>query len=43
MKIKLCQLCFDDSDLDIKEVEIVSEFECVELDEYDSKGHKIMR
>lgn len=31
-KIKLCQACFEDSDLSKDDVEIVSEFECVELD-----------
>ena len=30
-KIKLCQICFDDSDFSMDEVEIVSEAECVEL------------
>lgn len=29
-KIKLCDMCFQDSDLDEGSVEIVSEVECVE-------------
>jgi len=30
-KIKLCQMCFEDSDLKKEDVEIIDEVECVEL------------
>jgi hypothetical protein len=32
-KLKICQLCLEDSDLKSEDVEIISETECIELRE----------
>ena len=35
-KIKLCQMCFEDSDLTEDDVEIISVDECTELQDFSS-------
>lgn len=36
-KIKVCQMCFEDSDLKQDEVEIISEDECILRQDYDKQ------
>ncbi len=36
-KIKICQMCFEDSDLKEDEVEIISEDECILRQNYDEQ------
>ena len=38
-KIKVCQMCFEDSDLKKDEVEIISEDECIENHDKELKGN----
>ena len=38
-KIKVCHLCFQDSDLKREEVELISEDECIEINDKELNGN----
>lgn len=38
-KIKICRMCFEDSDLKEKEVKIISEDECIEIHDKELGGN----